>query len=117
MEERATLIESLAEKAEAYTKSTVDLFKLKAIDKSAHVFSSIVSALIITIVVLCVGTMVNIGVALWIGELIGSSFCGFFIVAAFYIILAIVLVVFKKAILKTPMSNSIITYIRKELNI
>lgn len=117
MEEGAALIESLAEKAEAYTKSTVDLFKLKAIDKSAHLVSSVMSALIITIVVLCVTMMVNIGAALWIGELIGSSFCGFFIVAAFYILVAIILGVFRKSILQTPFSNCIITYIRKEINI
>ena len=52
MEDKATLIESLFEKAEEYAKTNFDLFKLKAIDKSADVVSSIVAKLAIIIVVL-----------------------------------------------------------------
>ncbi len=113
MEEKATLIESLAERAEVYTKSSIDLLKLKAIDKSSDVLSSLVSALIISITVLFIAMMVNIGAAIWIGKLIGNSFCGFFIVAAFYTILAIVLYIFRKQLLKTPLCNCIVTHIRK----
>ncbi len=117
MEEKATLLESLVESAEVYTKSSIDLFKLIAIDKSANMLSSVVSTLIISMAVLCITMMVNIGAALWIGKLIGSSICGFFIVAAFYTILVIVLVAFKKQLLKNPLSNCIISFIRKEKNI
>jgi len=117
MEEEAITIESLVENAEIYTKTSVDLFKLEAIDKSADMLSSLVSTLIITFVVLCIALMVNIGAAVWLGELVGSSYCGFFIVAAFYIIVAIVLYTFRVSLLKTPFSNTFITHIRKEKNI
>lgn len=117
MEEKATLIESLVEKAEIYTKSSIDLFKLQAIDKSAKIVSSALSTLVISIVVIGVIMLVSIGASLWVGELIGSSFSGFFIVAAFYSILAIFLCVFRKSILKTPFSNRIITNIREDKNI
>lgn len=117
MEEKATLIESLVDRAEVYTKSSVDLLKLKAIDKSAKVLSSVFSTFIITIAVLCIILMINIGAALWIGKLIDSSFCGFFIVAAFYTFVTIILCTFRKTILKRPFSNRFITHIRKDLNI
>lgn len=117
MEEKATIIESIVGKAQEYTKSSIDILKLKAIDKSSNVLSKIISSLIIIIVVLSIITLVNIGAALWIGELIGSSFLGFFIVAAFYTFIAIILLAFKKSILKKPLKNSLITHIREEINI
>ena len=114
MEEKATTLESLAESAELYTKSSIDLFKLVAIDKSANMLSSLGSTLIISMGVFCITMMVNIGAALWIGKLIGSSIGGFFIVAAFYTIVVIVLVVFKKQLLKNPLGNCIVALIRQE---
>lgn len=113
MEEKPTLVESLVERAEVYTKSSIDLLELKAIGKSANMLSSLISTLIISVVVLCIAMMVNIGAALWIGKLIGNSFCGFFIVAAFYTIVLTILCVFRKQILKTPLGNRIINHLRK----
>ena len=108
--EEATLIETLVERAEVYTKSSIDLFKLKAIDKSADIMSAIVSTLIISVVVLIITIMVNIGAALWIGKLVESSYYGFFIVAAFYSLVAIIFCVFRKQLLNTPLSNSVIFF-------
>jgi len=51
----------------------------------------------------------NIGIALWLGELLGKSYYGFFIVAAFYLIAAIVLHFFLLRWIKKPMSDLIIS--------
>ena len=112
--EEATLIESLFEKAEEYAKTNVDLFKLKAIDKSADVVSSLASKFIILIVVSLITIMVNIGLALWIGELMGKTYYGFFIVAAFYVLVACMLYIMREQFIKTPVSNSIITQMLKD---
>jgi uncharacterized membrane protein len=116
MEEKATVIESLFEKAETYAKTNLDLFRLKAIDKSADVISSIVAKLAIIIVVLLIVLLVNIGLALWIGELVGKSYYGFFIVAAFYVLVALILYYNSGVILKAPVNNSIILQMIKEKN-
>jgi hypothetical protein len=116
MEEKATVIETLFEKAETYAKTNLDLFRLKAIDKSADVISSIVAKLAIIIVVLLIVLLVNIGLALWIGELVGKSYYGFFIVAAFYVLVALILYYNSGVILKAPVNNSIILQMIKEKN-
>ncbi len=107
MEQKATSIESLFEKAEAYAKTNLDLFKLKAIDKSADVISTILSKLVFFIAVLLIIVSINIGFALWIGELVGKLYYGFFIVAAFYVLVALVLH-FAPGLIKAPVNNSII---------
>jgi len=117
MEEKATLIESFVEGAEEYTKSSIDLLKLKAIDKSSDIISSVLTTLLISIAILCIPVMVNIGAALWIGKLFDNTFYGFFIVAAFYTVVAIFLFIFRKQLLKTPLRNIIIKFIRKEKKI
>ena len=112
MEEKDTLLETLIEKGELYTKTSIDLIKLKTIEKSANAFSSIISSLIISSLILFIVMMVNIGAALWIGNCIESLFCGFFIVAGFYVFIVLILLIFKNQILKTPLINSIINNIR-----
>lgn len=107
MEEKPTLIESLFEKSEDYLKTNLDLFKLKAIDKSADEVSTIVSKLILSIVILLIIISLNTGLALWIGELVGKLYYGFFIVAAFYVLVALLLH-FVPSLIKSPVNDSII---------
>ena len=107
MEEKSTLIESLFEKSEAYAKTNLDLFKLKAIDNTADVVSTILSKLIFYIAVLLIILSLNTGIALWIGELLGKLYYGFFIVAIFYVLVALLLH-FMSGLIKSPVNNSII---------
>ena len=114
MNTNATPIELLFEKAEDYSKTTIELFKLNAIDKSADVVSSLVSRLAVFIAVALSVLIINIGFALWIGLLLGNSFYGFFIIGTFYAIVALLLHVFRHAWIKYPVSNSIITQMLKQ---
>ena len=107
MEEKSTLIGSLFEKSEAYAKTNFDLFKLKAIDNTADVVSTVLSKLVFYVVVLVIILSINTGIALWIGELLGKVYYGFFIVAAFYVLVALLLY-FVPGLIKSPVNNSLI---------
>lgn len=111
MDEREGLIESLIERGEQYGKTTLELIKLKTLDKSADVASDLVSWLIIVIFATLFFLILNIGIALWIGDLLGKPYYGFFIVAGFYAILALVFAIFRKQLVKKPVNNSIITQV------
>ncbi len=107
MEEKSTLIKDLIELAESYAKTNIDLFKLKAISKTSDVISTIVLKLIFFTVVLIMIILLNIGLALWIGELTGKLYYGFLIVAAFYVLVAL-LVHYIPNMIKSPVKNSLI---------
>jgi phosphoglycerol transferase MdoB-like AlkP superfamily enzyme len=111
MDERESLIESLIEKGEQYGKTTLELIKLKTLDKTASVASDLVSWLVIVIFATLFFLILNIGIALWIGDLLGKSYYGFFVIAGFYAILALVFSVFRKQLIKKPVNNSIITQV------
>lgn len=114
MTDNATPLATLIERAENYGKTTFELFKLNAIDKSADVVSSLISRLAIFITVVLSVIIINIGIALWIGKQLGDSFYGFFIIGAFYVLLSIILHVFRHQWIKYPVSNSIIKQLLKQ---
>jgi hypothetical protein len=111
MDEQSSLIDALIEKGEQYGKTTIELLKLKTLDKSANVASDLVSWLIVVIFAVLFFLILNIGVALWLGELLGKSYYGFFAVSGFYALLAIVFYLFRKPLIKNPVNDSIITQV------
>jgi len=111
MEDQESLIESLIEKGEQYGKTTIELLKLKTLDKSADVASTLISWAIVIVFAVLFFLILNIGVALWIGELLGKSYYGFFVVAGFYAILSLLFGVFRDQFVKRPVNNSIITQV------
>jgi hypothetical protein len=114
MENNASTIEMLFERAEDYTRTTVELAKLNAVDKTADVLSSLLSRLTVSIVFVLFAFLANIGLSLWLGELLGKVYYGFFIVSSLYLIVAIVLYLFKDQWLKMPISNFIIVKMLKK---
>ncbi len=111
MEDQTNLIESLIEKGEQYGKTTLELLKLKTLDKSADVTSTLVSWLVVLIFAVLFFLILNIGVALWLGDLLGKSYYGFFVVSGFYALLALISVIFRKQFIKKPVNNSIINQV------
>ena len=116
MDEQSVLIEELIEKGEQYGKTTIELLKLKTIDKSADVASNMVSWLIVVIFAVLFFLVFNIGIALWLGELMGKSYYGFFVVSGFYAFLTILFTIFRKQFIKEPLNNSIISQVIDEAN-
>lgn len=113
IEERKELIEDLFEKAEEYVKTNVQLAKLKATDKMADIVGSLIAKTALIILVFFFLMMINIGIAFWLGSVMGQTHYGFMVVAGFYLILAILVIAFQKTLIKEPISNSIISQILK----
>jgi hypothetical protein len=108
MEEKIKYFDSLIESAETYGKTSVDLIKLKTVDKVADGTSSLVAWTAVVIALILFFITLNFGVALWLGKLMGESYLGFFTVAAFYGLAGFILFVFKDKWIKKPLNNSMI---------
>ena len=108
METPVSLIEELVEKTEAYSKTTYQLAKLKSLQTSTVIATTLVTRLSVIVMFTLFALVLNIGIALWLGEMLGKSYYGFFIVAALYLTLGIVLHFFLLQWIKKPMSNLII---------
>jgi hypothetical protein len=91
MEDDANRFETLFERAADYGKTSFDLAKLQAVKETTDVVSTwIPHAIVLVFVSTCI-LLFNLGLALWIGELLENIYYGFFIVAGAYGIIALVL--------------------------
>ena len=113
MEDKANLLESLLERGEEFSKTSLELLKLKALDKLSGVLSTIASRLIALITFFMFFLLGTIGISLWLGEILGKSWYGFFVVAAFYGITAIVVYFFMHNWLKKLAGDFIIKQVQK----
>lgn len=113
MEENARLIESLLEKATEYGKTSYELVKLKALDKTSEVVSSLIPHSVVIALIASFMLFLNLGLAFWLGEILGKNFYGFFVVAAFYVITWIVIHFFLHKWIKKLVRNYFIKQVLK----
>lgn len=108
MEKTTQHIDELIAEARSYIDTKTELWKLKATDKVSDFVSSLTSRIIITIALLFFFSLLNIGIALLIGEAIGTTYLGFLILAGFYALVALVIYLLREKWLKAPVRNAII---------
>ena len=108
MENQASAIESLWERAKNYFETRFELIKLKSIDKASGILAGIISMIVLVCMISLLIIMISIGVSLWIGEALGKSYYGFFIVGAFYGITGLILYAGRKNLIKGPVENKMI---------
>lgn len=113
MEEKAKLIESLLEKATDYSKTSFELIKLKALDKTSDVVSSSIPHSVVFFLIASCLLFVNLGLAFWIGEILGNTFFGFFVVAGFYGVAGLIIHFFMHKWLKKRIYNYFVKQLLK----
>src|ERR1035437_6956703 len=84
MEDNPNLLETLLERASEYGKTSIELAMLNTLDKTTDIISSFIPLSVVIILFVSCLLFLNLGLALWLGELLGKPFYGFFMVAAFY---------------------------------
>lgn len=94
-----TLSENLEEsgaKAQEYIKNTSEYYKLRTFKTVTKGAISLVNFLVLGIFLLLVLLFLSIGIALWLNNVLKNSYAGYFIVAGFYIVIMLLLVILGK---------------------
>jgi len=113
MKDHAKMIETLLEDATEYGKTTLEIVKLKAVDKSSEVAASVVFQTILYILIGSSVVFLNLGLAIWIGKLLGQLYYGFFVMAAFYLLAGLIFYLFMQSWVKKQVSDFIIKQVLK----
>ncbi|MFI5124258.1 MAG: phage holin family protein [Chitinophagales bacterium] len=101
-------LKSLIEKSQDYLETKMEIAKLKTVDKSSDVLSSIVVLVSMIFLGLLCFMFISIALALYLGALLGSAHAGFFIMGGFYGIILVVLYLLRDKWIKTPVTNLVI---------
>jgi hypothetical protein len=87
--------------------------KLKTIDKTTDFVSTLIPHSVVFILITSFMLFLNLGLAFWLGEILGKIFYGFFVVAGFYIIAGIVIHFFMHNWFKRLIGDYLIKHILK----
>ncbi len=108
MDEEQNFIKPLFKTVRDYLEAKIDSVHLKIVDKASDGISSIFSILIIFVIVVFALTALNIGVAIWLGTLMGELWYGFLAVGGFYTLVVIALLTFGRKWMKGVFSDLLI---------
>lgn len=111
MDTRTTFVETLIERVEVYGKTTLELSKLKVLQTISTIATSLISNVSFMVMFLFCLLILNIGFALFLGEQLGKSYYGFFVVAAFDFVIALVFRSYMKSWIKKSISEFMISQV------
>lgn len=95
-----------------YTTKRLELLKLEATEKTSVGFGLIVFIILLFSLVAFFVLMLNISIGLLIGHSLGNYGYGLLIVSVFYLILFILVLIFRKFIMKS-VANKIIDFLNE----
>ena len=101
-------IEELASHTKDYIKAQIDLAKLTAAEKISLLLSGIISGIIAAFFFILVIVFGSVAAAYALSAWIGAGYAGFLIVAAFYLVVGMVLWLTRDRLIRIPIMNSII---------
>ena len=85
MDNQYNILHPLKETTEQYIKATIELSKLKILETITNVITSLVAKIAVVLIFSMFLLIFNIGIAFMLGDYIGKTYYGFFIVAGFYL--------------------------------
>jgi len=113
MEENTNLIDELIEKTVDYGRYSLELAKLKALDKTSDTISAFLAHSVVVVVLVAFMLFLSLGLAIWAGKILGEIYFGFLAVAGFYCVAAILIYFFMLKWIKKCIGNTIIKQVLK----
>lgn len=107
-------LEELSDSLKQYLLLNIEIIKLEATNQVSTIGSTVVSSLVVGISAFLFVFSLSIGLGFYLSALLGDSYSGFAIIAAFYFLLAIVLFIGRKKLIEKPLRNKIIEKILED---
>jgi len=101
-------LKSMVETLNDYLETRIDLVKYKTIDKSSSVLSTLVTSVILILGIFLFLFLLCIGLSFYLGEILGKTYYGFFVVGGFFAIGMIVLFLNRHKWIKSPFEDMIV---------
>jgi hypothetical protein len=98
----------LKENIKDYINDKVDLVKLKTADRAGSAVSGVVVGLILARLFLFTMIFLSLSAAYAISQSTGKDYLGFLIVAGFYILLTVLVLLFREKFITMPIINSLL---------
>ncbi len=106
----------LIDRIKEYAQVQKELIMLTAADKASELFANLVTNIVFGICCLFALIIGSFACGFMISEKMGNTYSGFFIVAGFYLLIALIVAFTKNKYLEKPIANAVIKKVFKERN-
>ncbi len=113
MEQEKITIVQLLKDAEQYIHTRQRLATLRATEKAVAAGSAVTAAIVLFSIFLIAFLFASIAAAIAISDYYGKGYLGFLAISGFYLVITILLYIFRERLLKRPMMNAMIKAIFK----
>lgn len=102
------------QKLQQYIQQRILLLRLQATDKISRIASAIITVVLMVVIGLFLLIFASITAGFWLTHLTGSAIAGFGIVALFYFVVFLFIIIFLKKILQNLLINKLIQLFHKK---
>lgn len=107
-------LEELTENLNKYVKTNIELIKLEATERICVVGSKLIVSLILIMVGCLFVLFISLGVSFYLSDYFNNNSIGFVIVAGFYFLIGLILLIGKRTLVEKPLRNKIIRKVFSE---
>lgn len=100
--------EGLTENLKSYIKTSLELIKLEVTERSSVILASLIGNLLVGVIGIFFVLFFSIGAGFFLSALLNNYYLGFAIIAGFYLLLALILILGKKKLVERPLRDKII---------
>ena len=111
MEDISTKLEELVKNLKEYVDIQYQLTLLKAGNIISSITAKILAAFVIAIIFFLFVVIISVTAGFYLSNILGSYTKGFLVVAAFYFVLGLILIIFKGKLIVGPIRNNLIKHI------
>lgn len=111
MDSAAAQLQSIVTKATDLAETKLDIWKLKVSGRVSSSVSSLSRLIAIVSFAAISGILLSIGAAILIGQRLGNTGYGFFIIGGFYLLCGLLLFVFRRQLITEPVNRLLINKI------
>jgi len=107
--------EELTDSLKKYLNTNSELIKLELTERSIAIGTHLISGLLIGMFAVLFIVFISIWAGCYISILLGDNYSGFAIVAGFYFLLCLILLIGKKNLVEIPIRDKVITKVFSKL--
>ena len=108
MDDKTTVIDSILNRMKQLSKTSLELYKLKSIEKLTQLTTVVLVLVIFLFAVALVISVLSVGCAIGIGDCLGSAFYGFLAMGGILMLLSTLIYVFRKKLIIEPIERRIL---------
>jgi hypothetical protein len=101
-------LEDLTKNINSYVKTNLNLIKYQVTERTCVIGSKIIANLILLLVTVLLILFISLGASIYLSNYFGYNYLGFIIVAGFYFLLVLILLIGKGSLIERPVREKII---------